>query len=265
MQAPALSLMTGRTVHTRFVPYERRFAYGLCLIDIDIDRLGEASRTSPLFAVDRPALFAFRTADHGAKERGPLRPWAETTFAAAGIALDGGPVRLLTFPRHAFFKFAPISVWRGHGPDGRLRGVIYEVNNTFGERHCYVADIAGTNTARARHQADKSFHVSPFFGVDGRYRFTLRAGDPDRFSLLVETHHDGARTHLATMQARAQPATSARLVRAAIGQPLASLGVLAAIHWEALWIWRRGARYHSKPAPPLSATTIAEPAHQDLP
>jgi len=263
-RAPALSLMRGRTVHARFTPYERRFAYRLFLIDLDIDRLEEAGRASPLLAIDRPGLFSFRTADHGALETGPLRPWAEARFAEAGIDLAGGPVRLLTFPRHAFYKFAPISVWRGFGPDGAVRGVIYEVNNTFGERHSYVAAIQPGEEARARHDADKVFHVSPFFSVDGRYAFTLRAGDLRRFSLMVETRVDGARTHLASLQATAQPATSANLLAAAIRQPLSTLGVTAAIHWEALWIWRRGARYHAKPAPPEDKASVAHPHASNL-
>lgn len=256
--------MAGHTVHARFVPYERRFRYRLLLIDLDIDRLEEAGRASPLFAIDRPALFSFRTRDHGSKRTGLLRPWAEAMFDDAGLDLEGGPIRLLTFPRHAFYKFAPISVWRGYGPDGVPRGVIYEVNNTFGERHCYVAPIEAEQAGRARHSADKRFHVSPFFGVDGRYAFTLRAGDPDRFSLIVETRTGEGRSHIATMQADARPATTAAFLGAAIRQPLSTVGVTAAIHWEALWIWRRGARYHRKPAPPTTHATIAEPGSSEL-
>ncbi|MEM0985285.1 MAG: DUF1365 domain-containing protein [Pseudomonadota bacterium] len=257
--APALSLMVGHTTHARYVPFERRFKYSLLLIDLDIDRLDIASKASALFGVDAPGLFSFRSRDHGAKATGPLRPWADQMFADAGIDLGGGPIRLLSFPRHTFYKFAPISVWRGFGPDGTPRGVIYEVHNTFGERHCYVAPLGEDTRAFDRHDAPKDFHVSPFFGVDGRYGFTLRTGDPNRFSLVVETRVDGARTHTATMHGFARPASTANFARAAIQQPLSTLGVTAAIHWEALWIWRRGARYHSKPKPPSALATVAEP------
>ena len=75
---PALSLWTGQTVHVRYTPFERRFAYKLVLIDLDIDRLDEAAASSALFSVNAPGLFAFRTQDHGPKQAGaPLRPWAE--------------------------------------------------------------------------------------------------------------------------------------------------------------------------------------------
>ena len=91
---PALSLWKGQTVHVRYQPFERRFAYVLVLIDLDIDRLDEAAASSALFSVNAPGLFAFRTEDHGAKQKGaPLRPWAESELAKAGITLDGGAIR----------------------------------------------------------------------------------------------------------------------------------------------------------------------------
>ena len=67
---PALSLWKGQTVHVRYQPFERRFAYDLVLIDLDIDRLDEAAASSALFSVNAPGLFAFRTEDHGAKQKG---------------------------------------------------------------------------------------------------------------------------------------------------------------------------------------------------
>ncbi|MEM7766281.1 MAG: DUF1365 domain-containing protein [Pseudomonadota bacterium] len=256
--------MTGHTIHARFTPNERRFRYRLLLVDLDIDRLEEAAGTSTLFSIDRPNLFSFKRRDHGDQTDTTLRPWAEKRFADAGVDLEGGPVRLLSFPRHAFYKFAPISVWRGFGPDGMPRGVIYEVRNTFGERHNYVAPIGPSETSTARHDADKRFHVSPFFAVDGRYGFTLRAANPDKFSLMVETRIDEARSHIATMQATARPATTPEFARAAITRPLSSLAVSAAIHWQALWIWRRGGRYHRKPQVPETPATIASPKPNNL-
>ncbi|MEO0981765.1 MAG: DUF1365 domain-containing protein [Pseudomonadota bacterium] len=251
-----MRLFDGRTVHARFTPFEQRFSYRLFLIDIDIDRLEAANRQSALFSVDRPNLFSFRRKDHGPKDGSTLRPWATDMFGQADIDLNGGPIRLTTFPRHLFYKFAPISLWFGYGPDGALRGLIYEVNNTFGETHCYVATIGAKDSC---HEAKKRFHVSPFFDVSGRYRFTLREPHT-RLSLVVDTLHDADRTHTATMTGRAIPATDAAFARASLARPLSTLGVTAGIHWEALKIWRKGAKYRSKPAAPIIGHTIARSA-----
>ena len=112
------------------------------MLEVDIDRLDEADRLSNLFSVDRGNLDLVPRGDYGARTGAtPLRAWAEARFAEAGIDLDGGAIRLLTFPRVLGYGFAPISVWYGFAPDGDLRGVIYEVHNTFGETHAYVSAL----------------------------------------------------------------------------------------------------------------------------
>ncbi|WP_291208254.1 DUF1365 domain-containing protein [Hyphomonas sp.] len=254
MSSPPLRLWSGQTLHKRFFPFEREFRYALVLIDVDIDRLEEAGRMSRLFAVNRTGLFSFHEADHGGPERTTgLRAWADDLFATAGVSLHGGMIRLVTFPRHFFYKFAPLSLWYGFGKNGSLEGIIYEVRNTFGERHCYVARAEGE---RSVHFADKSFHVSPFFDVSGQYRFTLRE-PASTLDVVVENIKDGSRTHLANIKARMLPATTSNFLSLALKNPMSTLGVTFGIHWQALLLWIRGAKYFSKPLKPERTTTVA--------
>ena len=253
---PALRIFNGHTIHQRSVPFTHRFKYDLALIDIDIDRLDEASRASSLFKIDGSNLFSFNRRDHGERKAAPLRPWAEAEFARAGIDLEGGMIRLVTFPRHAFYKFAPISLWLGHDTHGALKGILYEVNNTFGETHVYAA--ATPDPSKHQHKTDKVFHVSPFFDVSGAYQFTLKWTD-DVLNLVVATMKDDQQTHVATISARAKPATSMAFLHIALAKPLSSLGVTAGIHWQAFKLWLKGAKYHSKPKQSSVRTTIATP------
>lgn len=254
MTQPPLKLWKGQTHHKRFVPFERAFIYEIALIDLDIDQLPQAGRMSWLFRVNKPGLFSFREHDHGPQDPAvSLREWAERQFASAGVDVRAGTIRLVTFARHFFYKFAPISLWYGYASDGGLAGIIYEVRNTFGERHCYVA---ATNGARSVHSAPKSFHVSPFFDVSGQYRFTLRE-PAATLDVVVENIKDGERSHLANIKARMQEATTANLMKLALTNPLSSLGVTFAIHWQALLLWTRGAKYHSKPTKPDHIATVA--------
>ena len=252
-----ISLLAGHTVHQRFTPFEHRFSYRIDLVDIDVDALPAAGESSKLFSIDRPNLFSFKCADHGDRSGMKLRAWAEAKLHEAGIELAGGALRLLTFPRHAFYKFAPISIWRGYGPNGDLRGVIYEVNNTFGDSHCYVAALDSDET-RHQHASDKRLHVSPFFDVSGQYKFTLRE-DEHSFKLLVESRdRSDSKAHIATLQGRKRPLNSGALMRLAITKPLSSLGVSLAIHWQALILLIKGAKYHRRPKPPEHALTVAK-------
>lgn len=249
--APAFAY-AGRTVHIRFTPFERRFSYRLSQILIDIDRVAEAARGLKLFSYNRPNLTAFYDKDHGDRSGAPLRPWAEAALAEAGVRLDGGPIRLLTFPRIFNYVFNPISVYFGHGPDEALRGVLFEVNNTFGDTHTYAAAYAPHTDLMAA----KRLHVSPFFDVAGGYRFRL--GPPGAsFSLTIENIVAGARTHLATLRAKREPLTDARLARAAAALPFMTAKVTAAIHWQALHLWLKGAGYRSRPAAPRARVSSA--------
>ena len=258
-ELPALRLYKGRTTHVRYTPFERRFDYRIFMIDIDIDRLEEAAKSSVFFSVGTPNLFSFKQKDHGAKDGSALRPWAEAEFSKAGLSLDGGHIRLVTFPRGLFYKFAPLSIWFGHGPDRELRGVIYEVNNTFGETHCYVAKAG---SGRNQHKSDKNFHVSPFWDVTGQYRFTLYPAGK-KLDVVIDSIVDGDRIHMANIKAKELPATSANFLKTSIAKPLSAIGVTIGIHWEALWLWLRGAGYRSKPNPPQQRTTIAKPLLSD--
>ena len=250
---PALRIHLGHTVHRRFKPFRSSFRYRVAMIDLDVDRLDEASRQTKLFAVERPALFSFRRRDHAAQVSGPLRPWAEAQFQTAGINPPEGALRLITFPRHAFYKFAPISLWLAFDISGDLTAILYEVRNTFGERHTYAARLNGS---WSRHDAAKSFHVSPFMDVSGQYRFSLQYGQDD-LRLGVTTIKDGRPFHIASLTTHIRTATDAALASVAVRLPLSTIGVSLAIHWEALKLWLRGARYHSKPKNLSDAPTRA--------
>lgn len=252
---PALTILKGQTVHARYTPFEQRFQYGLFMVDVDVDRLGEASASSPVFSVDGVGLYGLNTKDHGDRVQGGLRVWADEQFAEAGLDSSQWTIRLVTFPRHAFYRFAPLSVWFGTDGAGALQGVIYEVNNTFGESHAYIARV--DDDVRVV-EADKRFHVSPFFDVTGKYRFTLRRSD-QQLSLVIDTLVNGQRTHMASVSAKALPATSGNFMRAAVTQPLSAIGVTIGIHYEALKLWLRGAKYRPKPAPPRTGQTLAHP------
>jgi uncharacterized protein len=251
---PAPGLFRGRTVHARFGAVTHSLAYDIFQLLVDIDNFKACTSGLKWLKYNRFAPLAFYDCDHGDRSGAPLRPWVEARLAEAGVESDGGPIRLLTFPRVLGFVFNPLSVFFAYSVTGELKGVIYEVNNTFGETHSYVAPA--TNEAIEHHQAEKVFHVSPFFDVSGRYAFTLRA-PKDAISLVIEKYKDKVRDHVATLKARRLPLTDAALAKAFFTIPLLTLKVVAAIHFEALKLLFKGARYHDKPAPP-ALSSIAE-------
>jgi DUF1365 family protein len=251
------TLYFGEVMHARLKPKGHRFSYRVMSLLIDLDRLGVADRQSRLFGVNRPALYSFNEADHGARDGSSLRGYAQRRAAEHGIDLTGGRVRLLCYPRLLGYTFNPLSVYFCHRADGALVLMIYEVRNTFGDIHAYVLPVkpGESSDAGVRQQQDKLFYVSPFIEMAMRYHFrVLPPGEHVRLRIL-ETDRDGPLL-AATFNGRRRALTSPALLRSFFALPLVTLKIVAAIHWEALRLWLKGARLVPRPgAAPVNPNT----------
>ena len=250
MSDPAGFLYTTRVMHRRLVAPLHRFVYRLFYLLLDIDRLDELDRGLRLFSRNRFNLVAFHDRDHGNGERGGLRGWAEALLAASGVRLDGGRIRLLCLPRVLGFAFNPLAIWYCQHRDGSLRAIIAEVRNTFGEKHCYVLASGGRPlTYEGPHAKDKCFHVSPFLDLVGQYQFRF-AEPAGSLRVLIHETREGTPILGATLAGERRALGDGALLRQVARMPWMALKVVAGIHWEALKLWLRGARFHRKPAPP---------------
>jgi DUF1365 family protein len=164
-----------------------------------------------------------------------------------------GEAWLHTYPRVAGYAFKPVSFWYCHRADDSLAAVLVEVNNTFGERHCYL--LAGPDLAFGREQtARKVFHVSPFCDVQGRYRFRFMR-TADRTVARIDHDDDTGPLLQTSVSGHLVPLTERSARAAFFGMPMMTLGVLARIHWHALRLWLKRVPFFGKPAPPQAFIT----------
>lgn len=243
-------LYSGRVMHRRLQPKRYRFVYRVFSLLLDIDRLDAPARHLRLFSVGRFNLLSFYPRDHGPRDGSSLRAWAERLLAARGVDLAGGRIRLLCFPRVLGYVFNPLSVWYCEHADGRLRAIICEVRNTFGEKHQYVLDAGGRPLDLAQTwEAEKRFHVSPFLplGLHYRFRFAEPAG---QLRVLIDEYAGTDRVLVATLNGRRRPLTDRAVLGECLAVPFLTLKVIAMIHWQALKLWLRGFRFHGKPPAP---------------
>jgi DUF1365 family protein len=242
---------TGQVWHRRLRPAHNEFSYRSFFLLLPMRSL----RSEPCQALrrNRFGLLSFHDRDHG-DGRDDALAWFDDLLAAEGIADARGEVWLHTYPRVLGHVFNPVSFWYALREDGSLAAVLAEVNNTFGERHCYL--LSGPRLRwGANMEADKVFHVSPFCSVEGRYRFRfLMAGDrpqaPEHTVVRVD-HDDTSGPLLQTAISGAlQPLTEASARSAFMRSPLHSLGVLTRIHWQALKLAFKRVPFHRQPPAP---------------
>ncbi len=267
------AIYRGEVMHQRLRPMRHRLRYSMFTLLLDLDELPALDRGLRWFSIGRFNLFSFRPADHGdgqAQDAAALKAQMEAHLIRAGLPV-GGRLQLLTMPRLLGYAFNPLSVWFCHAPDGDLQAIIYEVNNTFGQRHSYLAEVA-PDQRRARtvqQRCNKQLYVSPFLGMDLHYRFRI---DPPReqLSLGISVHdnQDGTPVLNARHDARRAPLTDGGLLRLLVSYPLLTLKVIVGIHWEALKLWTKGARLHDRgqpPHPPMTVVRPAQPVQTDRP
>lgn len=249
------ALYLGEVVHQRLKPQRHRLAYRVFSLLIDLDELQQLDRRLRFFSYNRFNIFSFLDRDHGPSEAGPLRAWVDHHLKAAGITLDGGPIRVLCYPRLFGYVFNPLTVYFCHHRDGRLVAILYEVNNTFGARHTYVIPAAQDHKGRVVQECGKVFYVSPFNAVTGKYRF--RVDPPEQHVSVVINHSDAEGPLLyAAFKGRRVVLTDRALLATLARYPLMTIKVIVGIHWEALRLWRKGLRLVERPDPPREPVTI---------
>lgn len=251
-------LYTGSITHIRTRPRKHRLSYRVFWFLLDLDELENLSSRLRLFSLNRFNLFSFFESDHASASGTVLCRQIEATLGDAGIDLDGGAIRLLCMPRVMGYVFNPISVYFCHHATGELSAILYEVTNTFGQRHSYLIPVDREEAILRRtikQSARKVLYVSPFIDMDISYDF--RVMEPDEtVSLTVRgSDHEGLLISASLIGMRSEFSDRA-LIRAALTHPLLTLKVVGGIHWEALKLWLKGVRLTHRPMPPASPVTF---------
>lgn len=242
------AIYEGTVVHQRMRPKRHRLRYTVFSLLLDLDEIPELARRSWLFGSNRWAALAFYDRDHGSTTDGPLRPWVEAQLRDAGLESDGGPIRLLCYPRVFGYVFNPVSVYFCYRRNGKLTAILYEVCNTFRERHTYVIPVDDHARTVIRQSCAKSLYVSPFVQMETDYHFRI-VPPGDGINIVIRQEDAEGLLLAASFRGKRVPLTDRSLARCLIRFPFLTLKVMAGIHWEALKLWRKGLPVFShKPA-----------------
>lgn len=253
----------GQVRHKRLHPVANSFVYRTYFLMLPMRSLKASNKTGQSeLAVNRFAAISFYDQDHG-DGRGPVQggalQWIDDLLVSEGITDATGEVWLQCYPRVLGYAFKPVSFWYCHRAaddrNGTLRAIVVEVNNTFGERHCYLLDQPQWGQEVT---ANKVFHVSPFCPVAGQYRFRFmqRSRDGAR-KIVARIDFDDANGKLlqTSVSGDLQLLTAAALRSAFWRNPAMTFAVVFHIHWQALRLWLKRVGIVSKPAMPQQFVT----------
>ena len=252
----------GEVRHTRLRPVPNAFVYPTYFLLLPMRSLRR--QPSPALVRNRRGWLSFHDRDHGEGGADSLA-WIESMLAREGIADADGEIWLHCYPRVLGFVFKPVSFWYCHRADGSLAAVVVEVNNTFGQRHCYL--LRGEALAFGREQrVAKAFYVSPFCAVTGDYRFRFARTDlhpaeaasrnvTPRTLARIDHHDEHGLLLQTSVSGVLQPLTRRSVARAFLRIPVLTLAIVARIHWQAVKLWVKRVPLVARPAPPASSPT----------
>ena len=249
----------GPVMHQRMRPVTHRFSYSVFSILIDLDDLDRIDHLSPFFSVNRFNLMSVNERDHGPRDGSSLAAHARALFRDAGLDCSNGTIRLLCYPRILGYVFDPLSVYFAYDDRGQLVGLLYEVRNTFGEHHTYVAPLKPGERSEAgiRQESAKRFFVSPFNPVEMAYRFRVHPPDETVGVRILVTEQEQP-IMAASFHGDYLPFSTRSLLHLCLTIPFLTLKIIGAIHIEALKLWVKGLRLRARPAPPAPSSVITE-------
>ncbi len=241
-------ILFGSVMHKRFFERVNQFTYKIYYLCLPLSCLQNPPRFKYLKFNTFGAL-SFYNKDHGARDGGNLQGWARGVLKQHKIDYANGEIVLITMPRVFGYVFNPVSFWYCYDKEKKLRVVICEVNNTFGESHSYICtpETREEITKDIVLQGEKVFHVSPFMQREGGYEFRF-TDMKDKMAVWIDYFDVQKNKKLVTaVSGDLTPMSDKSLAKAFWGYPFITFKAIFLIHWQAIKLVFKKIKYVPKP------------------
>lgn len=158
-----------------------------------------------------------------------------------------GKIFLLANWRYFGLQNNPIACYFCVGADSqKLDYIVAEVTNTpWGERHSYVLPVVDASDPFQTEFA-KELHVSPFHGMNQRYRW-LSTTPSESLAIKLTNIEEEERVFHAVLQLRRVPISARAGLTLLLKFPLETAKVTFGIYWQALVLFLRRVPLYSHP------------------
>ena len=235
---PVPGLFHGKVAHRRFSPKKHKLKYRIFSLFIDLDNISELRKKSWMLSLNRFNLVSFYENDYG-DSTGNLKLYIFNEVKTRFPNIDINKIYLLTMPRILGYVFNPLSIYFCYDRNCSLTAILYEVSNTFGQRHNYIFDISDSKNPIHRHECSKDFYVSPFLEMEMKYKFSV-SNPSTAFSLAIHAYKNSDLIMSASQNMAFAQLSTKTLARAFASSPFMTMKVIAGIHVEALMLWLKG-------------------------
>ena len=232
-------------IHNRIRPKKHRFSYNAFMFYIDVDEIDSIRDKSLFVSRNRFNLYAFHDKDHLQEGEDSIRQNIERFLKSSGIDRKAGTIKLLTNLRTLGHIFNPVSFYFIDDNEGKPLCSIAEVANTFSEQKLYLLDKDTYDGRRFRQKRLKHFYVSPFSDLDTSFSFSLKEPD-ERLEISINQSDRESTYFFSSLTGEAKPFDDMRLLIYTLRFPLITIGIIWAIHWQALKLYIKGLRVRRK-------------------
>lgn len=236
-----------KVTHKREKPRPNFFSYNIYMFLIDLDEVEKISQKFAVIGHNRFNLFGFYDRDHFKKsdKKNTQTIWEklEEYLKSQNISFMPRRIELLTSLRILGYVFNPVSFYYLYDDAGRIKYSIAEVSNTFGEMKFYLLEHFERGYFHEIH--DKYFYISPFTETDDKLE--LKVGLPDEnFSIMVDDIKGNEKLVRAVLSGTQKKFSTDRLIWYFLRFPFVTLQIIGLIHWQALKLWLKGAKFYRK-------------------
>ncbi len=235
-------IYNGDVTHTRFKPVKHFLKYNTFSFLIDLDELEKLSKNNLMFSYNKFNIFSFYDKDHGERNGKSLKQWVIDKLKIFKINSNINKIRLLCYPRIFGYVFNPLSIFYCY-ENNTLKAVFYEVKNTFNEQHTYI--FKANENGKIEQSCKKKFYVSPFMDMNTFYDFKLLNPEEKLFVSIRQTDQKGI-ILTAVQTGKRKVFNFKQLLINFFKYPLMTFKIIAAIHFEAFLLWKKGAIYRSR-------------------
>lgn len=244
------SIVKGILSHTRYAGPPNTFQFKHVMLLLDLKDLEEGLSTNWILGYNKLRLMAIKDKYFIDSSSLPLRQKLQRSVAKKSERIGWREkILVLTTPAIAGYSFNPASFYIVITPKGKIRSVMVEVHNTFGESHIYYIDRSNYDQRLKVYLFEKRFHVSPFLKRTGEYQFNFSISE-ENISLVIDLFQNNKLMLKTKYTGSRRPMSTRNLL---VSYPIILKSVVLTEFRILLNAWRlyvrQKAKYFTKPAP----------------